>query len=158
MISLKYVKASDEDVRILITLLDKLMYKLYNKYLLEEGDSLDEYLDDYTVLDKDNVTMLGAFNGNRIVGMGAVKDMGEYAELKRIFVLEDYRGWGVGARIVSALEKIAREQGHSSIKLETGTEQQDAINLFKKLGFEECEHFGCYGHHPASVYMDKKLI
>lgn len=158
MIVIHKIPASDPGFRELVQNSNNLMYELYGNCVLEEGDKLDNYLDDWTVLDQPNVDCIGAYDADgNIVGIGAIKNLGEYGELKRIFVDDKCRGGGVGELIVTTLEHFAKTTNLNMIKLETGTEQPAAIGLFKKLGYTECGHFGCYGNHPESVYMEKIL-
>ena len=147
--------AKSEEVQTMIIKLDDLMHELYSHYLLDEDDNLEAYLDSWTELAKPNVVFFGARNDDgTLIGMGAIKDMEYYSELKRIYVEPDYRGQGVADRIVAGLELCS---AHKLIKLETGTEQPDAIKFFTRIGYNECAHFGCYGLHPANVYMEKHL-
>jgi putative acetyltransferase len=61
-------------------------------------------------------------------GCGGVKLYGtEYGEIKRIFVRPQYRGRGLSKLIMEHLADYAREQGVSTLRLETGIHQPEAI-------------------------------
>ncbi len=87
---------SSPDVRTLIEQLDSYLSRLYpreSNHLLSV-DSLRE----------PNVTFLTARLNGKVVGCGAfVNRAGEYAEIKRMFVLPECRGMGLGRRILEEL-------------------------------------------------------
>ncbi len=61
MIKLKKIDPESPEFRNLVDESNKLMYELYDKYILGEGDSLDAYLDDYTVLRDQGAFCVGAY-------------------------------------------------------------------------------------------------
>lgn len=116
-----------------------------------------EALDD---LKKANVIFIGCRVDGVLVASGAAKimrDDGCYAEIKRVFVLEDYRGRGLSALIMQHLETTLQERGVGLFRLETGVLQPEAIGLYRKLGYRERGPFGAYGPDPLSVFMEKRL-
>jgi putative acetyltransferase len=58
---------------------------------------------------------------------------------------------------MEALERNARERGISTLRLETGIHQPEAIGLYEKLGFRKRDRFGEYPDDPVSVFMEKIL-
>ena len=116
-----------------------------------------EALDD---LRKSNVLFIGCRVDAALVAMGAAKimhDDGCYAEIKRVFVVEDYRGRGLSALIMQHLESALLERGVGLFRLETGVLQPEAIGLYRKLGYRERGPFGAYASDPLSVFMEKQL-
>ena len=94
-----------------------------------------------------------------LVASGAAKlmdDDGDYAEIKRVFVLDDYRGRGLSARIMNHLEAELQKRGVWMFRLETGVRQPEALGLYRKLGYHECGPYGAYGLDPFSVFMEKQ--
>src|SRR5262249_15613323 len=60
--------------------------------------------------------------GGRPVACGAYRPMGpDIAEVKRMYVVPEYRGRGLGRRILADLEARARRDGYAAVRLETGT-------------------------------------
>lgn len=57
------------------------------------------------------------------------------AEIKRVWTDENYRRQGLAAKILSALEQQARNQGYQRIYLTTGCRQPEAVNLYLKNGY-----------------------
>ena len=91
------------------------------------------------------------------VGCAAVVLGPQYGELKRMFVLPDWRGRGIGVALLAFLERTARAQGCRRLMLETGVLQSGALTLYEHTGFVRCEPFGDYRPDPLSVFMYKDL-
>jgi putative acetyltransferase len=97
-------------------------------------------------------------DGERAVGCGAIRRLaGGDAELKRMFVVPERRGQGVGRLLVAELEHVARLLGATRLVLETGVRQPDAIALYRKCGFGPIPFFGEEVGSELSVCMGKDL-
>ena len=86
----------------------------------------------------------------RPVGAGAVKFHGtEPAEIKRMWVAGRARGLGVARRILSDLERQARDHGATTARLETNRALSEAIALYRSTGYVEVPPFNdeAYAHH-----------
>ena len=80
------------------------------------------------------------------------------AEMKRVFVHDDFRGRGVAKALVAAYEAAARLDGFTRVRLETGTKQPEAMALYKRLGYERSTtNFGPWADSPLSVCYTKNL-
>jgi putative acetyltransferase len=79
------------------------------------------------------------------------------AEMKRVFVMASARGQGLGRAIVQAREAAAAAEGVRRMYLETGVRSDEALRLYRRLGYEVCGPFGAYGPDPLSVFMIKAL-
>ncbi|MDH5633424.1 MAG: GNAT family N-acetyltransferase [Gammaproteobacteria bacterium] len=118
------------------------------------------HLDGIEALSRGNVLVVGLFDQGTVAGMGALKSLSDeirYGEIKRLFVIDAYRGRGGGRMIMEALEQEARSQQLRSIRLETGIYQPEAIGLYKSLGYTIRGPYGDYTGDPLSVYMEKLL-
>jgi putative acetyltransferase len=94
----------------------------------------------------------------RIVGFGGyVLQPDGSAEMKRVFVAEAARGQGVGRAVVEAVEGSAAAEGVRRMYLETGVKSDEAIRLYRRLGYGEIGPFGRYDPDPLSVFMVKSL-
>lgn len=78
-------------------------------------------------------------------------------ELKRMFVLEEYRGRGHARRLLAELERAASIAGGNRIVLETGTKQPEAIALYRSSGYEPMPRFGVYRDSEHSLCFTKPL-
>jgi putative acetyltransferase len=105
-----------------------------------------------------NVTFLTAHVSGRLAGCGAlVNHDGKYGELKRMFVLPEFRGLQVGRRILEELESRARAFELQLIRLETGIAQHNALALYERAGYQRIGPFGDFYDDPLCVYMEKRL-
>ncbi len=96
--------------------------------------------------------------GDQPVACGAYRPMGpDVAEIKRMYVDPDYRGRGLGHRILQELEKRARRDGYSRARLETGLLQPEAIRLYERAGYHRIDCYGIYVGNPRSVCFEKIL-
>lgn len=84
------------------------------------------------------------YNGETPVACGALRSYEGKAEFKRIYVVPQQRGQGLGAAMLAFLEDVARHAGFSVAVLETGSGQPEAISLYRKLGWREIAPFGEY--------------
>jgi len=134
-------------------------------YLASLYDPQDVYIVDLDGLKLPSVTFLGAWDGDALVGCGAVRVMPAepatdglpYGEIKRMFVSPARRGQRIGEQLLEALERELRRQGIAHALLETGPPQVQALRLYARCGYAPR---GAYGDYPdnatASVFMEKR--
>jgi len=108
-------------------------------------------------LSQPHVQMYGCRIQQQLVAIGAVKIMSGYGEIKRLYVAEGHRGLGLARAVMNRLERAVREHDVALARLETGVHQQQALQLYRKLGYVRCEAFGDYRPDPLSVFMQKQL-
>ena len=100
-----------------------------------------------------------ARRNGQAVGCGAIRPLETgVAEVKRMFVVADARGHGIGHAVLSQLETLAREMGYAKLRLETGLKQPEAITLYKKAGYGPYPCYGPYATNPLSVCFEKTLL
>jgi len=68
--------------------------------------------------------------------------------------LPEYRGRGIGRKLLEAVEKNARQLGCCKVTLEVGQDNQLAKGLYRSVGFAEMMSAEAAG---AAVFMTKKL-
>jgi putative acetyltransferase len=118
------------------------------------------HLESVEALRQAHVLFVGAHVAGALVGCGAVKTMnddGTYGEIKRVFVLDAYRGKGLSKAIMQTLEAHLSASGVNLARLETGIHQPEALGLYAKLGYVAREPFGSYAPDPLSLFMEKPL-
>lgn len=71
------------------------------------------------------------------VGVVSFKTVGELADLHRLVVAPAYRRRGVGADLVRAGLAAVRHQGAHAVVLEVDYDNEGAIRLYQRLGFEQ---------------------
>jgi len=139
----------DRDFRSLIQLLDA-------ELAVRDGE-LHPFYDQYNRLEGIRHAVVFYSDGSA-VGCGALRRFDDdTVEIKRMFVREEFRGNGIGAKILKELETWAAESGYSNTILETGKKQPEAIRLYQKAGYELIENFGPYTKTENSLCM-KKII
>jgi putative acetyltransferase len=93
------------------------------------------------------------------IACGAFKPFNDDSvEVKRMFILPEYRGQGIGEMLLKVLEKWAGELGYKHSVLETGKKQPDAIRLYEKAGYHRIPNYGQYENVENSVCMRKAII
>jgi putative acetyltransferase len=136
-----------------IAMLDQL-----DAYCGELYPAESNHLMDIASLTKSDVVFLVARDdAGKAVGCGACVNRGAYGEVKRMYVDPAQRGKGTGRKLLDAIVDEGRSQGLSSLKLETGIYQPEAISLYEKYGFTYIPPFGDYQLDPLSVFMEKAI-
>ncbi|MGU3291993.1 GNAT family N-acetyltransferase [Williamsia sp. M5A3_1d] len=94
----------------------------------------------------------------RGVGCVGLRDIGDgRGEIKRMFVAVEGRRRGIAARLVTALEERAADRGMTTVVLETGIRQPEAIALYIAVGYTPIDAFGEYASSPLSRCYGKSL-
>jgi GNAT superfamily N-acetyltransferase len=142
----------------------------YNKDFIQLCRMLDDYLNEIaggeenrkqyiphnTTQDIHDVVV--AYDGNIPVGCASFKQHGEgVAEVKRVFVKQDYRGQGTAKRLMALLEERAINKGYAKLILETGMILAEAMGLYRSLDFSVIENYAPYKNMAQSVCMQKLL-
>lgn len=133
---------------------------LSDAYMASLYPAESNHMESPSALALPNVLFLGAYLDGELAGCGAVKlmhDDGSYGEIKRVYVLDTYRGRGLSKQLMQALEAHLIEQQIPLARLETGISQPEALGLYEKLGYQYRAPFGSYLLDPLSVFMEKRL-
>ena len=115
---------------------------------------------DVSGLRASEMTFWSAWEGDTVVGVGALKRLGpEHGEIKSMHTAEAARGRGVGSAMVRHIIAAARTRGMTRLSLETGSWSYflPARALYARHGFVECGPFGEYREDPNSVFMTLAL-
>lgn len=106
------------------------------------------------------ITFWSAWDGDEVMGCGALKDLGEgHGELKSMRTARGYLRKGVAKAILLHILDEARHRGFRRLSLETGSQEAfiPARTLYANAGFTECGPFADYTEDPYSVYMTLEL-
>lgn len=91
-------------------------------------------------------------------GMVAIRQKGEgICEMKRLYVLPEFQGYGVGKKLSQLIIEKAKALGYKAMVLDTLERLQPALKLYTHLGFERTDAY--YNNPlPGVVYMSKSLL
>ena len=120
--------------------------------------------------------MASRYDGNNWAGVGGRKDLlwlarddrggalgcvalrvldEDQVEVKHLYVLPEARRRGIAAALMDAFEAEAARRG-AAIVLETGTEQPEAIGLYRGRGYQERGPYeGSDVNGDCSVYFER---
>ena len=103
--------------------------------------------------------LLLAVEGEQVAGCIALRRYDDGAcEMKRLYVRPEFRGQGLGKKLVTTLIDAAREIGYERMLLDTLPGKMDeAIALYSSLGFRE---IAPYYHNPVegALFMELKFM
>jgi GNAT superfamily N-acetyltransferase len=106
----------------------------------------------------DGVFLLLRDDDGRALGCGGVCRFDETrAELKRMYVVPEGRGRGLGRRLLEELELAASALGYRGVVLETGERQPEAIGLYASAGYEPIPCYGVYATRALSRCLEKRF-
>jgi putative acetyltransferase len=149
MIKIVRTTSESKDFKLLARKLDQELKLIYG--------STQEEFDQFNIIDNIE-TVVVAYTDNNPAGCGCFKIFDHNTvELKRMFVDDQFRGKGIGAAILIELENWAKESRYSSIVLETGTIQIEAVELYKKYGYKVISNFDPYKGNELSICFKKNL-
>jgi GNAT superfamily N-acetyltransferase len=102
--------------------------------------------------------VLIAYENDKPIGCGAIKEYAPaIAEIKRMYTSPDCRGKGIATQILVDLEKWAKELSFEKCILETGKRQSEAVELYKKNGYQRIPNYGQYAGIENSLCFEKEL-
>jgi GNAT superfamily N-acetyltransferase len=108
-----------------------------------------------------SVVLVARDDDANALGCGALRVLGDgVAEVKRMYVAPAARGRGVAKAVLAGLEAAARERGWTTLRLETGPRQPEAMGLYSQAGYRPIEAFGAYVDAPDaedSLFFERFL-
>jgi GNAT superfamily N-acetyltransferase len=93
----------------------------------------------------------------RAVGGGGVRRLADgVCEIKRMYVVPDARGRGLGRRLHAELEALARDLGYGVARLDTGARQPRAQRMYERAGYASIPDYN--GSPGVAFWGEKRLI
>jgi putative acetyltransferase len=106
---------------------------------------------DWSGLRKPEISFYALWEGEEILGVGALKELEPRAgEIKSMRTADAHLRRGVAATILDHIIAEARQRGYTRLSLETGSGPafEPALELYRKYGFAHGGAFGGYGQSP----------
>lgn len=104
-------------------------------------------------------TML-AVTTDGVVAGGAYRRLSDtVCELKRLYVTDEARGYGLGRKLSAALIDAAQFDGYITMQLDTGNRLTEAVSMYESMGFNHIAPYHEYPERlmPHLVFMEKAL-
>lgn len=104
-------------------------------------------------------TMLAVGKDGVVAGGAYRRSSDTVCELKRLYVTDKARGFGLGRKLSDALISAAISDGYITMQLDTGDRLTEAISMYKSMGFEHIPPYHEYPERlmPYLVFMEKSL-
>lgn len=83
-----------------------------------------------------NTTYIVAKENNRVIGFAGIMTCLDEATLNNIVVRKDFRQKGVGTELLETIIELCGNLNMKTLTLEVNASNIQAINLYKKFGFE----------------------
>ncbi len=131
---IRFVTVENADFRALAAKLDAYYFTLV-------GDIQLQYAEPNR---PENMSALAvAYEGETPIACGAWKAVdGETAEIKRIYVENQYRRRGAASALIGALEQSAAASGRRKLILETAVDTTGSHALYLSLGYKQRDYYG----------------
>ena len=108
---------------------------------------------------QDISTAVIVYDNQKPIACGCFKKHNEETvEIKRMYVIKNYRGKSISKLVLNELEKWSVENGFRFSILETSIHFDVAKNLYEKAGYAIIPNYDQYEGLEESICMKKKLI
>jgi len=130
----------------------------FNREFMEKFGKAQEKYQKYNLLDNIKDVII-CYIDDKPIGCVSIRFYyNDVYELKRMFIKSKYRGLGISKIMLAMIENRAKEKGINKIILETGAHLEQAVQLYKKSGYQKIVNYGDYANIPESICMEKILL
>ncbi|MBR6078884.1 MAG: GNAT family N-acetyltransferase [Treponema sp.] len=93
---------------------------------------------------------------NKVIGTVALRKIDSITmELKALYLVKDFRGRGLGHKLLKTAITEARNLGYKNLILDSMSKYKDAIRLYEKFGFKYTD---CFKENTyADIFMQLQL-
>lgn len=108
-------------------------------------------------LKSENSKYIVAKFNNKIIGFSGIKVFVDNADIMNIVVRKNFRNKEIGTVLLENLLTLSKKLGLNSLSLEVNEKNIPAINLYKKLGFENIGIRKNYYNGKNGIIMIRNL-
>jgi putative acetyltransferase len=112
---------------------------------------IDDYASRYFVVSVDEIIVGGG-------GIASFNGRNDVCELRKLFLLPEWRGLGLGKQVTEYCLQYAKSKGYKKCYLDTLSRMKGAISLYEKFGFKHLtQPLQGTIHSSCDVWMLKEL-
>jgi GNAT superfamily N-acetyltransferase len=126
----------------------------FGEYLTLLGKSPAPMLDDYDEVIQRHHTYVAEL-GDRVIAILVLIETPAGMSLDNVAVVPAHRGTGLGRRLITCAESIARKLGYACLKLHTNVVMTGNVAMYERLGYTETHRGEEHGYQR--VFMRKTL-
>ena len=128
----------------------------YDELARRFDDGFDPGEESFDAFRPPDGAMLLAMSDGEPVACGGLQRLDDQtAEIKRMWVHPDWRGAGLGGRMLRALEQAAVDHGRALVRLDTNVVLTDAVSMYRRAGYTEIAR---YNDNPDAHHWFEKSI
>ena len=102
--------------------------------------------------------VLIAYIDGEAVGCAGLKKYSEIdVEIKRVWVEPEQRGHHIALKMMAQIEERASNDGYKRTILQTREIMEDAVELYKKLGYTKIDNYPPYDKLDGAICFAKEL-
>ena len=102
--------------------------------------------------------VLIAYENDIPVGCAGLKEYSEQdVEVKRVWVVPEYRGKHIATELMTRLEDRARDKGYKRTILQTRPIMSDAVSLYERRGYHLIANYPPYDKLEGAICMALEL-
>jgi GNAT superfamily N-acetyltransferase len=97
-------------------------------------------------------------DNNQIIGTIAIRNLKQFestCELKRMYVVREFRRLGIGQKMLETAIDFAKNFGYKRVILDSSKYLDEARTLYLKNDFADIQRYN--NNYRADVFMEKKL-
>lgn len=97
------------------------------------------------------------YENEKPIGCVGLRQFAEgICEMKRLYLINEARGKGIGRVLAEEIVEKAKELGYQKMQLDTIETMKEAISLYKSMGFKKIP---AYRYNPIQgvIYMEMEL-
>ncbi len=134
----------------------KLISEVQQEYVVRYGGPDDTPVDPAEFTPPSGLFLVGYADGVPVAS-GGWRSHGDDAEIKRMYVAPAARHRGLARQLLAELERSAAAAGHHRVILESGSQQPEAIALYRSSGYTPIAPFGHYAGARGAIHLGKQL-